>query len=91
MANPYLLLIKMHMHRRHLFYHMHPVDLKSEDSIGKAMVGDGVFIFCVIIFDFEKAVNRCQAPMLLPQGDPDSRYFPHKVGEKAPRATYILL
>lgn len=48
----------------------------------KAMVGDiGVFIFCVIVFDFEEAVNRCQAPMLLPQGDPDSRYFPHKVGE----------
>lgn len=48
-----------------------------ENNKGKAMVRDtGIYIFPVTVFDFEKALPRWQAPMLLPQGAAGSRYSP---------------
>lgn len=67
------------VHTQKTFSRMHPMDLRIEDNKGKAMVGEiGVFIFCVTIFDFEKCLNGCQAPMLLLQRDPGLRYFLHE-------------
>lgn len=77
MAQPYLLLIEMYIHRRHLLAYTHLLDLKRENNKGKAMVRElGVYIFSVAVFDFGKASHSCQAPMLLPRGDPGSRCSP---------------
>lgn len=82
MACPDLLLIKIYIHRRHLFCHTYTLDLKMENNKGKAVMGEiSVFIFSVTVFDFEKPLNRCQAPMFLPQWDLGSRYFPCEVVE----------
>lgn len=77
MAHLYLLLIEMYTHRRHLFSCMHLLDLKRENNKGKAMVREfGVYVFSVTTFDFGKASHSCQAPMLLPQGDPGLKCSP---------------
>lgn len=83
MAWSYLLLIKMHVHRMHLFCHKHSLDLKMENSKSKVIVAGeiGIFIFSVIMFDFEKALNRWQVPALVPQGDLGSGTLAHKAVE----------
>lgn len=69
----------MFIHWRHLRCYTHLLDLKRENNKGEAMAREiGIYIFSVTVLDFGKASHSCQAPMLLPQGDPGSRCSPPK-------------
>lgn len=50
----------MYMHRKHLLCHKHPLDLQMENNKGEGTEGENLTL-SVIIFDFEKGLNMCQA------------------------------
>lgn len=49
MSQHYLLFMKMYVHRRCLFCHKHPLDLKMENHEDKAMVEKLVYSFSLFL------------------------------------------